>query len=526
MKIRSIWAHTLPFSFDYGPDDFERPIELGPHLTLIRGDNGCGKTVLAELISLLGHASIIPHREKHQEIGSPLVRLEVYLTRNDVEALRAMKSFLDDPDMREFRLGGRARPISKPQRQIINDAFRHIDLSSVPATFWESSSDNLLVTVEFRRWSSDDGDARHTDLKKILADEELLKSKLTFCAYSEDEAGVSDYAAILAALVAWNRPRLEKRVKAEGAQESAEPDYWTITPRFILTEAGLSPFAGKADLTFPGAVGYVNTDMYDFGAGLDIRESPKELREKMSDLLIDRLQILSGCGEITKPPISGAIPDGPPDFSLERGAIIESRWEKVFGQGHALKTGRARRMGPGKFTWSNANADLVEFVSSGENQAFFLLAYLENLHWRDSILVIDEPEIHLSLVAASKLMKQIMDIAAERGTQVIVVSHLPNLYRDRIITEYDWAKLSADPAKIHMINLQRENAQILVKSAREAMLSASRRSHEQVLDLVNDFKVEEKAELKIFGSTGRSLTALWNIFYRKIRRDPKRAAKS
>jgi hypothetical protein len=280
----------------------------------------------------------------------------------------------------------------------------------------------------------------------------------------------------------------------------AENGPWHPSPRFLLSQAerthgeALNPDRpGDYDqIHFPGTVGYVNTDMYDFGAGLDIRESPKELRERMSKTLVDRLQIVGSIGEVEKLPISDmlrAVDDQ--KYPIMRQKEVREGWEDLFGDEHEFKTG-AVKSADGELRWSRDD-DFCEFISSGENQAFFLLSYLENLHWRGSILILDEPEIHLSLAAASRLMNRILDTASRRRTQVIIVTHLPHLYRSQVARSYDWQTLEETGSYqlAYLVKKGGSENRVSILEEAAALRQASIDSHLEALAVVNDLRATE-----------------------------------
>ena len=89
-----------------------------------------------------------------------------------------------------------------------------------------------------------------------------------------------------------------------------------------------------------------------------------------------------------------------------------------------------------RFEWNFriGSRERKEFVSSGENQALFVLAMLCNMATAGSCVLIDEPELHLTFFAGTRLMDRIRSLSEREGRrfQVIVVTHLPHLYRGSV----------------------------------------------------------------------------------------------
>lgn len=72
-------------------------------------------------------------------------------------------------------------------------------------------------------------------------------------------------------------------------------------------------------------------------------------------------------------------------------------------------------------------------ISSGENQLLFLCIILCSLMPKNSILLLDEGDLHLSIPTADNFYLLLMDIAKEYGTQIVTVTHLPLMYSDRVM---------------------------------------------------------------------------------------------
>lgn len=445
----------------------ESSIRLDKNVTLIRGSNGSGKTVIAEALSLLGHSSIIPFKEDDHLGGTPLVAINLSFSDNDVKFLNHLKVFINDPSKKSLLIGNHRFSFDELGNAGIRKAFAYLgDLHLVPES-------NSPFRVEFWKTKQD------FDLKKILANDHLLEKHLRLRAFGSDN---EDFGNALRWLIAWNRPRL--------IGPKSEKGPWTQAPRYILDQSESKPKKIKANSTYPkhppGPVGYFNTDMYDFGAGLDIRESPKEMRSHMTTALVDRLQLVSSIGCVDAGLLSKKIEGAGQNYLIREIGAIEQKWTELFGDPFAklklaqpLKIRGIKSQGK-KLIWGE-NEKSQEFMSSGENQAFFALCYVENFQISDSFLILDEPELHLSIKAASTLIEDIVNIAHEKNTQVVIVTHLPHLFYQAVV----------DDDKYKLIYLDRNlggDSFVGILEGKKAFIASSRDSHIQVDHLVQNLR--------------------------------------
>ncbi|MCI0561758.1 MAG: ABC transporter ATP-binding protein, partial [Nitrososphaera sp.] len=76
-----------------------------------------------------------------------------------------------------------------------------------------------------------------------------------------------------------------------------------------------------------------------------------------------------------------------------------------------------------------------EFLSSGENQTLSLGLVFGALQPKHSIIMLDEPDLHLSLPAGVRMYNEIFKRALLDNIQVIIVSHLPFVFRNALHDE-------------------------------------------------------------------------------------------
>ncbi|OYX35848.1 MAG: hypothetical protein B7Y99_02960 [Caulobacterales bacterium 32-69-10] len=181
----------------------------------------------------------------------------------------------------------------------------------------------------------------------------------------------------------------------------------------------------------PRSVSYINTDLNDFGRGNDLRESPKDLKRDFGLEMYERLRIeldrsghfkhLAALGEVCNRVLST-----PYTHYADLKAIPSSF--RLSGL-HSLD-------GEGEFAVAVDREDgappiPIEFLSAGENEVFFITLMMLNLTRNPSlghsIILLDEPDLHVANVALDPFFKSILDLAIGRS-QVILSSHSAALY--------------------------------------------------------------------------------------------------
>lgn len=179
----------------------------------------------------------------------------------------------------------------------------------------------------------------------------------------------------------------------------------------------------------PRAVAYLNTDLNDFGRGNDLRESPKDLTRDFGAEMVCRLRIqfsddgifkhlkkLRGiCARILQTPLSHYSVRNvlPADFYLKN--IRKS------GAGAAVTVDRL----------DGGPAVDVNFLSAGENEVFFVslvtLNAVENPALGPTIILLDEPDLHIANVARSRFFSEILSLVDGRS-QLILSTHSAALF--------------------------------------------------------------------------------------------------
>lgn len=380
---------------------------FGPFFTLLRGQSGSGKTTVLSTLALLGHACVMRFEAAEADRPDPL-----WDRYAEFDLVVGPCKLGDDRSLK--RLAG----------------------------LWqELLGENQAVELKVWIRLPHDADNRDENLDTILSRESLLER----CFIS----GRPDHIEFLQALVEFSRPRqklsLEKsRVqklqaylgqsvsKAPGnlAKEicdliaSARPEFESPPRSALLSDPSIA---------LPPLISYFNTDVHQGGLGLDIRESPKRLTDDLADLLCRRLQVVDEHGRVAND------------------RDVRAFWSDVLGTPEGMRRGSALlvKTGAGKDAQvaiveeepdeillepgsPQARKIMREFVSSGENQILFLALIFGTLRPAHSLLMLDEPDLHMSLPTAMRMYNQIHERAIRLDMQVITASHLSFVFPETL----------------------------------------------------------------------------------------------
>lgn len=448
-------------------------ILLDSGINIIRGDNGIGKTTILEYASLLGHVVLMKAPADPSSESS--VTLKVHFDERDKQFLKYVAENADF----SIELRNYARSVD-----VDEGLFADVDAEKVATDF------DLKFVFE---------GADINDIKDILASDKKIRRHIkVYCA-------LPDAVKLIKIINLWSRP-----IEIDATNSRARR--WAITPR---TRSAIE----SKEIECPGSTFYLNTDMYEFGAGLDVRESPKDLQKHLVDVMIRRLQIVHPSSIPTNRICLAECFTTDTKKKVENSEFIKSAWDEIFAcrtnldasglvfdNDELLKSGHSfgywqLEYKNGRFSWdiNIAGQTRKGIVSSGENQALFILSMLANFGQSGSCIIIDEPELHLSFSVGSKLVSFIIDnfgINAIRS-QVIMVTHLPHLYRDRVIDDELEELSDSFKRDVNFIYIRVVGADKEVKRGIAAVSAASKSSHDDVRALANGLRVDGKVHIPI-----------------------------
>jgi energy-coupling factor transporter ATP-binding protein EcfA2 len=473
-----------PFSKDF------RVFRFSPFFTLIRGGNGAGKTTVLEALALLGHCCVMREKDDHGRRYRITTEGQCWINYT----LILGECFFDGEgelgnlasDWRRMRNGKEYRKINvqiRPKidgvRKDLKDDLkneRKLETEWIIAGEEEDDVSFLSKLVKFSRpklASSERQDREkliypilERERKAILLGnsniaaerivdtvEELFRQRASSQRNDREETfnstlkQVTDlirdkrYDGAVEKVVdqieeiisqtdnpAFNQPLRSKCL------ESNEKVVERIEGTASQTDNSDS---GRLPPWLPPFICYFNTDMYHYGLGLDIRESPKHLRTELVRLVKDRLHLVNDKGQII-------------NFKH-----VQEFWAAIYGYGTEKlqsitfegETALIKVVEGDNSSLSdeNASADNVlaadipsaarQFLSSGENQTLSLGLVFGALQPKHSIIMLDEPDLHLSLPAGVRMYNKIFEQALLDKIQVIVVSHLPFVFRNALHDE-------------------------------------------------------------------------------------------
>lgn len=397
---------------DYRPLS-ESSIEFSSGLNLIRGDNGAGKTLLLEIISILGHSPVMT-AEHDAEMSGAVFRYDVEIEKFDI-------AFLD----RIFERSGSGIALSEDGKSWVrayakvtqySDIWNEESLCALGRSLVAKGvfkagfkSLPLRVGVRIRDGKIREYDKLKHDLANDHRDEDcpfncsLDRNWMFLCA----EPGLEKLIPLLQSI---SRPaRSDERKKRQAKRDVARSWHKSLRTALLDTHK-------EEAKNLPGFVTYINTDMYEWGAGLDLRESPKQLRTDLSTVAKNRLVLLSDPNDRM---------GTDPLYYFRDWDKMKQTWKSAIFKGTHTPELSAASYSENTDEWRisfKTQSDISVF-SSGENQAFFLLAMTVCTRPHNSIFLFDEPELHLSLSATESFFRYLIDFSETTESQVIVVTH-------------------------------------------------------------------------------------------------------
>ena len=409
MKVRRLITNLPPFQ--------DKPIVFQAQTNFIRGKNGAGKTTVLEAIALAGHMPILQWHE-HDGQEKIVIRASFYLSAEDVAFLRKLfpggfgaaadesivdivKSCLAAPAVSDSDVSA-----SRGLEFWSKDSLRQIGDWLAKCETPESTSFSLSFLPG----------ENEPELKVSLTDDARLSAE--WRCVGESEA----VYRLVGLLLSWSRPERCEFKAGPGSMKSEER--WRQTPR-------MSRLVDR-EFPHPGIISYINTDMYNFGVGLDLRESPKNIAEgDMRRTVVDRLQLFKRGDK------AGV-------FQVRGLQNLQTSWSSVMGKKQALHAYEFHQTKAGPPSEGACVVSLGEtqrtFMSSGENQLLFVLSMIHAIEPKGSILMIDEPELHMSFRAQKLLIDRLRELAGAHHTQLLMATHIPFLFRESLAEAGDVEK--------------------------------------------------------------------------------------
>jgi ABC-type transport system involved in cytochrome c biogenesis ATPase subunit len=387
----------------------EVSVNLGPFINIIRGKNGAGKTTILEALAMLGHCCVMDISIEEKVFDASTVPFIDYIlvlgscpfANNSLSSSESLKKLCHSWKEVHKKYGKNITSMGNEKIAEIKIRIKRI------------VSEHEKVETPLQ------------DLKTDLSDENTIKQRWTWAVKGDDSEQTT--AGFIRDLLSFSRPkqilsesqsRQEKLInifktvlpdqsqaniintKVEDAIDNARASYSASERSTLLKQ----PEYDKCCL--PPFISYINTDMYEWGIGLDIRESPKNLAIELPILIEDRLNLTIGDSIIG---------------FLE----VQEFWLSIFKDESILEK-IVTTQNKAKVTIREGRKPTErDFLSSGENQVLALGLVLCSLKPLNSILLLDEPDLHISLPSARRLYEQLKERCIASNLQTIIVSHLP-----------------------------------------------------------------------------------------------------
>ncbi|NUN12971.1 MAG: ATP-binding protein [Myxococcales bacterium] len=401
VSLNYVYLKLVQVDFD-GLYPWNMPLKLNVSKSKTRvfilGENGSGKSSLLEYLALVGHLPVLTYAPNCNKPRKIAVQFEL---KTSTQLTYAMNG---------------------PLATVLKKLFvNNIGLA-----------DFKTVTVEL--CGSDSQDLREDLAKETKMAEHWTIRNVSITPKAPNDVTTSELVVALKALIAWSRPtesqdatfeRLFNQLTPGDALTLPNPVPDSVSDTVELHYHYPSPLqqqhvlrTARPDSWVAPFIAYFNTDMYDFGVGLDIRESPKNLHTDLWKTLArlglldpayqGRLTWSDDVNKVWNTLSKGVHPQiDPPQVTFERDGQSEIKL-------------RQQRSGDGKF------------FSSGENQRIFLsLMFGLIAKHGNGLLLLDEPELHLDRVSKKNLHKYLLNDTTSgdrqaglgKKIQILVATH-------------------------------------------------------------------------------------------------------
>lgn len=398
MRIKSVHIRGLK-----NLSDIEISFGADKDATLIFANNGVGKTTILEAMSLIGHVSCMRKLLTYTKSGKLVVEQQPSkLCREIGQNVLANDDKFNPLKSNIETYGSLQQWFDAVNRQGGDAAIRYVlDLSD------PIKNVQLYIFVRRDTYNFDDGPPRPVTITKALSRQ-----------YPDDE--INDLMAIV----------------ADGEDQGAKVDELINqifdTRSHILKGGKIRKRKRKAVEALCGIVSYINTDLNDFGKGNDLRETPKDIAGDLPREVIDRLEIPfsvqaegtyhefdfledvnTHLAKILNKYPHFDLPRDPRDKALEALFRIQ---ECKYSENEGRLRFSARRRG-------KLDEVPLDYMSAGENECFFLFLMVHGLIAKKSIVLLDEPELHLSTFTQRVFFRELLSILKHKECQVVVATH-------------------------------------------------------------------------------------------------------
>jgi hypothetical protein len=414
MKLRKIHIKGLKTISDLSlAFEDEKPVSL------LYGTNGVGKTTILEAISLIGHLSCMRRicvQRYGTAVGLPSFFHSWFLDNTQLH------SQIVHTDLQPFE--GFAQKLTEHYSE--KDWFNNVDLRGTreSAIYFESVTELIGINDPLNFYIVFERNEKES-MTQLLGQQASDFDMQNHFAIVFDEA-IAGHMEILLTAVFKCRPH------ATTDSENLELVKYTR--------------ARQHDGNSTALVSYINTDLNDFGRGNDIRESPKDIRRDFVPKILDRLQLPfhKKLDEIDTGRVFFQF-----NYLKELNSILElviNTYDRAGGRKHSLADKPLFSIRQCCYEQSS-NGDVgslifeaqrstdpdsteLDYMSAGENECFFIFLLLIGLPLSHSIILLDEPDLHLTTFAKDTFYDELYKLLDAKNCQVFIASHSGFAYAD------------------------------------------------------------------------------------------------
>jgi predicted ATP-dependent endonuclease of OLD family len=457
MRIRKISVRNLKLL-----DSIE--LGFGKDVTLLYGKNGIGKTTFLEAISLLGHLSTMRRVQlKKGSVDAPTIRPSHFwqeLAAGNMHPTKEGVSFIASRQVYDrFNKQDSFSDLADSLKEAkcdLNEWFNKKLIGSAVRFEVEFDKNKKVAFCVYKKEETDK--TKRISITQSLGRKKSddLKMNETFAVIWEDNDDAKYITSLIESYMAQSTYIIS--LETLGQKTNSSELYYFLKHSNPVVKSTPSN----------GYVFYLNTDLNDFGRMRDIRESVKDLESDFLQEWIQRFNLQFTTSLAPNPDCREF--DSKSDLELLMNRVISKsspftfrrglreflsilfpflpkmpEGEKMFELTDCCITGdneldlRAKREGYEK-------PERIDYLSAAENECFFIFLYLLGTEIKNSICLLDEPDLHLSQFAKRPFFENLFAMLRDNDCQVIISTHSGFAYTHPKYTERYLLRRLSKPA--------------------------------------------------------------------------------
>ncbi len=436
MKIVNLSIKNLKNLKDF-TTDFE--YKEWKNVFSIHGDNGAGKTTLLEAISLLGHLSSMTRLSVADNNKIELFSSALRLGLKQVSDLSAAESVSQTINNGTANWWNAADSMCKSTKDALIQYT--LDFGGVKASFW----------VYFLQ-------SKGSSITRILSsnnDDLYIEENLVLI---YNKANALNMELLIFHLLSFCPHEIAK----EGERKTIERGSPKLSSTFTVA---VNDKEGTGNVKSSlGIVAYLNTDLNTYGLKNDLRESVKNIIYDFPPVMEERLGLKI---DIDSSANTAEHSENIDHLSKSLKRVLGLQVTRLYSE-HGKTTLMIKRE-------SEDHEDgPIEYLSGGENEVFTFIFYFLWMPIKNSILLLDEPDLHLSLQVKSNFFTELFEIAKEKNCQLIFSTHSGLLLQEKMIQPLLLHKNKKGTAPSHLLDWSRSSQKKVRQDSLEIAKAALR----------------------------------------------------